>query len=135
MTPQAHTPAHPPVEPVYFHRPQQVGLLAKHQIPDHASSLGCPPSTGSGQLGGGDTSTAAPFGHWKQQWMVTFEECTGDVRTLPVTLCGNTRLDDLHIAALIALDRQHGIGDCTLISLALHCGGDPDALGTAARAA
>ncbi|MDR6264212.1 hypothetical protein [Roseobacter sp. N2S] len=109
--------------------------MAEPQIPDRASSMGRLPLNRSGQLGGGDTSTAAPFGHWKQQWMITFEECAGGVRTLPVILCGTTRLDDLHIAAQVALDRQHGIGDCTLISLALHCGGDPEAPAATARAA
>lgn len=109
--------------------------MAEPQIPDRASSMGRLPLNRSGQLGGGDKRTAASFGYWKQQWLVTFEECAGDVRTLPVILSDNTRLDDLHIAALVALDRQHGIGDCTLISLTLHCNGGPDAPEATARAA
>lgn len=109
--------------------------MAEPRTPDQTSALGRLPSERSGQLGGGDTSTAAPFGHWTQQWMVTFEESAGDVRTLPVILRDNTHLDNLHIAALIALDCQHGIGDCTLFSLALHCGGDAEAPGATARAA
>ena len=134
-TPFLDTPARPPACTAYFRSRRQAGPLAGPRTPDQTSALGRLPSERSGQLGGGDTSTAAPFGHWNQQWIVTFEECAGDVRTLSVILCGNTRLDDLHIAALIALDRQHRIGDCTLISLALHCDGDPDALSEAARAA